>query len=204
MDFIADELSPLGYRRKSALFIKSVGPNWAAIHIQRSDASDGERIKATGNVGAALGDILDFEGRGEPRSYRDLHWMVRLGELLPEAIDRWWWIEVATLPRSAVDFVTTLRDVAVPEAERHADTTRLRSLWMSGPVPFLPETDRLKRLSIVLLREQRFDLAARAADELVQRARGTAEEGEVRAFRDEVHRLVAARHPGTDAGTTQN
>src|SRR5262249_52151371 len=129
------------------------GSNYALINFQRSVKSNSSTVVFTLNVGVSSGRLLRFSGRqvGFKPAIEDCHWRLRVGDLLQEAGDKWWTVDLNTPLQPLADLITeVLVNKAVPEIEKHVSDGSLRDLWLSGASPGLNEFERLKNLSVLL------------------------------------------------------
>ena len=142
-----------GFRRTGNAFCCLKQGNWAVISFQRSTKSSAQSIAFTVNLGVASGSLLKFFGQPKDRApvIDQCHWRQRLGFVLPETSDRWWYLDADQDAESVVSELSgAIVNFALPAIEDHLSDAALRAVWESGAAPGITETDRLSYLSALL------------------------------------------------------
>ncbi len=145
LDGLAAELIQAGFRRAGKTFYADRGDVVLIVNVQKGQKSSAEMLVATVNLGA-FSKVLGGDNRA-PDVFR-AHWRRRLGNISPDARDRWWEVgSVAEATGAAKEIVSLLRSHGLPALEAVSSTAQLRDLWASGACPGLTDGQRLRYLA---------------------------------------------------------
>lgn len=145
---LSELLRPLGYRKSSLLFSRSLHDVVHLIEVQGSRRSTAEEAKFTVNVGVFSPMLIypDVRATTKPSIPR-AHWRQRLGVLSPENKDIWWTVRTEQQAESAVvDIATRIERFALPALGQLQQLDALVTLWKSGRSPGLTEHQRKELL----------------------------------------------------------
>jgi hypothetical protein len=143
---VAPALRSNGYAGSGQNFHRRIGPNWAAVNIQRDRYSTADEVRFTINLGTAstVVRVEDGESPDEPADEVRCHWRTRLGALIPGHNDTWWTVRTRMPPAKVdelgADVARLLVELAVPALDRMASDEAILATWLpaepeSGMVP---------------------------------------------------------------------
>jgi hypothetical protein len=131
-------------------FTRDTGDVTHLVSLQASTASTSSALKATVNVAVW---IPALEENAKPDVW-SAHWRNRIGHLMPEHSDIWWYANSDEEAKSiGTQIAEAIRDFAIPILETLATRRALLALWETGVSPGLTavQADRFRRrlLSVV-------------------------------------------------------
>jgi len=144
-------LKPLGYLKKGLIFEKDYSQIIHLIGLQKSRDSTALAIKVTVNLGVWLKSLTPIRaGRPDRPSVWDAHWRYRIGHLLPEKCDKWWWVtNDAEAQMTAKEICSALNKFALPKLGEIQTEDDLVSLWRNGICTGLTDLGIMKYLSTI-------------------------------------------------------
>ncbi len=146
-------LKPLGYRKSSATFQRSIGDVVHIVEVQGSSANTADDASFTVNIGVfapalIYEDVREFTKPSIPQA----HWRMRLGQLSPSRQDLWWRVtSLVDAEAAAVDICELIERSALPALAQIPDLVSLAAVWKSGHSPGLTArqcTELLSRLPV--------------------------------------------------------
>ena len=142
-------LRPLGYRKASGTFQRSLEEVVHMVEVQGSRSNVAGNAEFTVNVGVFVpalvyADVREFTKPSVPTA----HWRMRLGELVPLGKDLWWRVSsLVEADAAAAEICELVERKALPALARIHDLRSLASLWQAGQSPGLTEHQRTELLS---------------------------------------------------------
>ncbi len=171
-------LAEQGFRRKSQNFIAESAECWGVINFQKSLYSSTGQKKFTVNLAIASKRVLRFYGEPSDRAprYYACHWDIRIGQLIPGNLDRWWTLsDEQSFDAVAPEIMDFILRLAVPIIRDHLSEAGLLKLWGSkNPGRF--EYPTLKHKAILLCERGEFDMLPHIFDRIREICRGGAAE----------------------------
>jgi hypothetical protein len=171
-------LAKEGFRRKSQNFVAESLENWGIINLQKSLYSATEQKSFTINLAIAAKRILRFHGEptAQPPIYYASHWNIRIGDLIPGNLDRWWALsDEQSYGVIAHEVTKYIVELAIPIIRNHLSEEGLLQLWESrSPGRF--EFPNLKYKSILLAERGEFEKLPAIFERIEEICRGGAAE----------------------------
>ena len=179
---INNAIKPLGFKKKGDTFFYTQENNLGLINFQKSNKSSSESITFTINAGVYSNSlhILDSPGMESKPSLSDCHWLTRVGFLLPENKDFWWYINSNTVLSDLKDeIIYLLTSVVIPEIKKHISDDSLLEDWMKGISSGLTEPQMYLYL-IGMLKQKNSNILHAKVAELKALSKGKSFERNVR------------------------
>ena len=153
VDRVAAFLGHRGFSRRSAVFFRMQGGNWAVIELQKSQRTSSDVVVFTVNVGVVSSRLAHFSSaplkNDRPPQSSEWHWRQRLGFLLAGQ-DKWWTIGPRISPEQVSREIEDALELALPEVEKYVQDEALRDVWLTGSSPGLTDVQRLRNLAVLL------------------------------------------------------
>ena len=147
LDGIGRKLGAQGFTKRGNAFRRVSSGNSAIVEVQRSQSSASGAVRFTFNVGIICGRLLDeYQPDVSKAGSMHAHLRKRIGEFLPEPMDRWWDLDGTTEADDLVTELCSLLDVATRFLLDHANDAQLIALWESGQSPGLTDGQRQRVL----------------------------------------------------------
>jgi len=127
-------LKPLGYLKKGMIFHRDKLEIIHLVGLQKSMDSTGQAIKVTVNLAIWVKSLAPIRaGRPDTPSVWDAQWRERIGFLMQERHDKWWWItSEAEAETTAKEICLALDKFALPKLNEIQTEHDLVSLWRNG------------------------------------------------------------------------
>lgn len=169
------------YRKKGNSFYTYGHGNVGLIHFQKSSRSDSSKTIFTVNIGTKSSSICEFEGDNfESLEVSTFHWISRIGEFLPNRLDKWWSYKNTHESNIIISEISKIIvEIAIPEINSKIQDESLLSMWMVGRAPGLTQLQRLEYLSILLKKFNMKDELGNVIDELKRISHSTSSEAMV-------------------------
>ena len=133
-----------GYKREAHSFRKLENDLWFMIDVHRAKDSNSRGVDITIDLGVFVPRIEESQ---IDAAIRSAHWRQRIGALMPEARDVWWFIDSEEKANGAAQqIVRYVERYALPAFREVANLGALEWLWRSGKSPGLTETQRCRNL----------------------------------------------------------
>jgi hypothetical protein len=122
-DHVAPGLRAAGFVGSGTSFVLPSEEHWAMVGFQGSTSNTRERMKFTVNCKVVRKDVWaqahaehPYLGpKPKPNVHANVEWWERVGRLMPEGNDHWWWIELGQDPAGvARDMLDSVARYAVP------------------------------------------------------------------------------------------
>ena len=123
-----------GFRRKGQNFVAESPECWGLINFQKSIYSPATEKNFTVNLAIAAKRVMLFyeESIAQAPRYYASHWVIRIGELIPEHRDRWWTLSTeASYGPIASAVEKHICELAAPIIRTHLTEEGLIALWNS-------------------------------------------------------------------------
>ena len=151
---VATLLTPLGFKRQGVHFWREANGLTQAVHFQASQWGTRANGSFTINLGISSPVLYSvFTGKEPPKNPATALWPInlRIGQLMPENLDRWWEVSgTSDISSVEAEVLHALKCYAIPYFDRITSIDSLSAL-VSGEerVPGLPEPQR-KMVSAIL------------------------------------------------------
>jgi Domain of unknown function (DUF4304) len=140
-------LKPRGYVKSGSTFRLRNSDTVCIISLQSSTSSTSALAKVRVNLGVHVPALQDPDRPEETPSAWSTHWHERIGHLLPEKNDVWWFIHsVEEGSAIATETVGCMERFGLPALAQVSTVPALRRLWESGRSPGLTEAQRVRFL----------------------------------------------------------
>lgn len=149
---VYEKLAREGFEKLGAnAFSRRVNDVLHIVELQKSKYSTASCFEFTVNLGVLS---LELANRAGTDAYAPqicfCHWTARLGELMPEAQDKWWEISSGEGASTVAEEVTTaIVQYGLPALAALDSTSRLKAFWESGNYGGLTEFLRTKYLDLL-------------------------------------------------------
>jgi hypothetical protein len=124
---VAPALRQLGFKGSGQAFTLPSDEYWALAGFQKSVSSNAQHVRFTVNLTVVSrqewAEIFAKHPTFGAKPKANVHgggWHARIGQLLADSSDHWWWVE-PDRPTEAVgrEAIAAIRDYGLPEMQRH-------------------------------------------------------------------------------------
>ena len=144
---IGDSLRAYGFTKRANAYRHVGSGNAAIVEVQRSQASSGEIIRFTLNLGVVSGTLLDEHDPDISKvGLLHAHLRERIGAFLPERPDNWWDLRSTSDPDGLVAEIAPLLNLGARFLLDHMGDAQLTALWETGQSPGLTDLQRQRYL----------------------------------------------------------
>jgi hypothetical protein len=123
-DHVSPALRAQGFQGSGGTYVRPSDSHWVLLGFQRSTSSDASAVKFTVNCKVVRRDVWD-EMRQQVSYLGDkptptmsagpFEWDRRLGELMPQGDDTWWWLRPEDdTARLAAEVIAAIQAYALP------------------------------------------------------------------------------------------